>query len=102
MVEHHVANVNVIGSNPISRSKVLQQQKDDMTESRARYTSEEAALMVGNRFDLVLIAAQRVRELKRGHRSTLNTKAGPMVTALEEIEAGLVGREYLKRIRKNA
>ena len=94
--------MNVIGSNPISRSKVLQQQKDDMTESRARYTSEEAALAVGNRFDLVLIAAQRVRELKRGHRSTLVTKAGPTVTALMEIEQGLVGREYLKRIRKNA
>jgi DNA-directed RNA polymerase subunit omega len=72
-----------------------------MSQSRARYTSEEAALMVGSRFDLVLIASQRVRELKRGHRSLLNTKAGPMVTALEEIEAGLIGREYLKRIRKN-
>jgi DNA-directed RNA polymerase subunit K/omega len=32
----------------------------------------------------------------------LNTKAGPTVTALMEIEQGLVGREYLKRIRKNA
>jgi len=72
-----------------------------MSQSRARYTSEEAALMVGNRFDLVLIASQRVRELKRGHRSLLTTKSGPMVTALEEIEQGLVGREYLKRIRKN-
>ena len=70
-----------------------------MSESRARYTSEEAALMVGNRFDLVLIASQRVRELKRGHRSTLNTKAGPIVTSLQEIEAGLVGREYLKRVK---
>ena len=73
-----------------------------MSQSRARYSSEEAALAVGNRFDLVLIAAQRVRELKRGHRSMLTTKSGPMVTALEEIEKGLVGREYLKRIRKNA
>jgi DNA-directed RNA polymerase subunit omega len=72
-----------------------------MSQSRARYTSEEAANMVGNRFDLVLIASQRVRELKRGHRSMLTTKSGPMVTALEEIELGLVGREYLKRIRKN-
>ena len=70
-----------------------------MTESRARYTSEEAANMVENRFDLVLIASQRVRELKRGHRSTLNTNAGPTVTALMEIEKGLVGREYLRRIR---
>ena len=71
-----------------------------MTESRARYTSEEAALMVGNRFDLVLIASQRVRELKNGHRSLLNTKAGPVVTALQEIVAGHVGRDYLKRLRK--
>jgi DNA-directed RNA polymerase subunit omega len=70
-----------------------------MTESRARYTSEDAVNMVENRFDLVLIAAQRARELKQGYRSTLNTKAGTTVTALQEIEAGLVGREYLKRIK---
>ena len=70
-----------------------------MTESRARYTSEEAANAVGNRFDLVLIASARVRELKRGHMPRLSTKAGPTVTALQEIEKGLVGREYLKRIR---
>lgn len=69
-----------------------------MSESRVRYTSEEAVTQVGNRFDLVLIAAQRVRELKNGHRPKLTTKAGSTVTALEEIEAGLVGREYLKRI----
>jgi len=72
-----------------------------MSESRARYTSEEAALAVGNRFDLVLIASQRVRELKRGHQPKLVTKAGATVTALEEIEKGLVGRDYLKRIRKS-
>ena len=70
-----------------------------MTESRARYTSEEAALAVGNRFDLVLIASARVRELKRGHRAKLVTNAGPTVIALQEIEKGLVGREYLKRVR---
>ena len=71
-----------------------------MSESRVRYTSEEAVNQVGNRFDLILIAAQRVRELRSGHRAKLTTKAGPVVTALQEIEAGLVGREYLKRIRK--
>jgi len=69
-----------------------------MTESRARYTSEDAVSMVGNRFDLVLIASQRVRELRNGHRAKLTTKAGPVVTALQEIEKGLVGREYLKRL----
>ena len=71
-----------------------------MSESRIRYTSEEAVNQVGNRFDLVLIAAARVRELQRGHKPKLVTKAGPTVTALQEVEAGPVGREYLKRIGK--
>ena len=71
-----------------------------MSESRIRYTSEEAVNQVGNRFDLVLIAAARVRELQRGHKPKLVTTAGPTVTALQEVEAGLVGREYLKRIGK--
>jgi DNA-directed RNA polymerase subunit omega len=72
-----------------------------MTESRARYTSQEAADMIGNRFDLVLIASARVRELKRGHKSRLDkpVSAGPTVVALMEIEKGLVGREYLKQVR---
>jgi DNA-directed RNA polymerase subunit omega len=72
-----------------------------MTESRARYTSQEAADMIGNRFEMVLIATARVRELKRGYRTKLDkpTKAGPTVIALMEIEKGLVGREYLKQVR---
>lgn len=78
--------------------RLLTLMKVNMSESRARYTSEEAVNQVGNRFDLVLIAAQRVRELKRGYCPKLTTKAGTTVTALQEIEAGLVGREYLKRI----
>jgi len=67
--------------------------------SRARYTSEEAVSAVGNRFDLVLIASARVRELKRGYHPKVTTKAGYTVTALQEIEKGFVGRDYLKRVR---
>ena len=70
-----------------------------MSESRARYTSEEAVDQVGNRFDLVLIASARVRELKKGYMPKVTTKAGPIVTALQEIEKGLVGRDYLKRVK---
>jgi DNA-directed RNA polymerase omega subunit len=54
---------------------------------------------VGNRFDLVLIAAARVRELRRGHAKQVIGVNSPTITALQEIEKGLVGREYLKRIR---
>jgi len=64
----------------------------------ARITSQKAAEAVGNRFDLVLIAAARVRELRKGHKPKLETKNGPTITALKEIEKGLVGREYLKKV----
>jgi DNA-directed RNA polymerase subunit omega len=65
----------------------------------ARITSEKAALAVENRFDLVLIASQRVRELKRGAMPKIASKNGAVVTALREIEEGHIGRDYLKRIR---
>lgn len=66
----------------------------------ARISSEKAVNQVGNRYDLILIAAQRVRELRKGHRPKMTTKNGPVVTALNEIEEGLVGRDYLKRIKR--
>lgn len=65
----------------------------------ARITSQKAAEAVENRFDLVLIASQRVRELKRGAMPKVTSKNGAGVTALREIEEGHVGRDYLKRIR---
>jgi DNA-directed RNA polymerase subunit omega len=54
---------------------------------------------VGNRFDLVLVAAQRVRELKKGHRKLTSGNDGSIITALKEIEEGHVGAELLRRIK---
>ena len=65
----------------------------------ARITSQKAAEAVENRFDLVLIASQRVRELKRGAMPKVASKNGAVVTALREIEQGFIGRDYLKRIK---
>jgi DNA-directed RNA polymerase omega subunit len=56
--------------------------------------------MVGSRFDLVIIASLRVRELRKGHKSKITTNAGPVVTALQEIEKGYVGREYLRKVKR--
>ena len=61
----------------------------------AGLTSEDAVAMLGNRYDLVLVASQRVRELSRGHMPKVITNHGRVVTALLEIEAGHVGNEYL-------
>ncbi len=66
----------------------------------ARITSEDAVNAVGNRYDLVLIASMRARELKRGHAPLVNKVTGHTVTALREIEEGKVGRDYLKRLAK--
>lgn len=60
-------------------------------------TSQKAAEAVGSRFDLVLIASARARELKRGYKALVPNPTGYNVTALREVEAGFVGREYLKK-----
>lgn len=67
----------------------------DVRGRTAGLTSEHAVEALGNRYDLVLVAAQRARELRRGHAPKIVTKYGAMVTAILEIEAGLVGNEYL-------
>lgn len=66
----------------------------------ARITSELAVAKIGNRFDLILVASARARELKRGHMPLTTRKGGATITALREIEEGKVGREMLATYRK--
>jgi DNA-directed RNA polymerase subunit omega len=67
----------------------------------ARISSEAAVEAIGNRFDLVLAASQRARELKAGHAPRISEKGGPILTALREIEQGKYTlKEYLQSIPK--
>jgi DNA-directed RNA polymerase subunit omega len=66
----------------------------------SRYTSQAAVEMIGNRYDLVLIASIRARELKRGYKPLIDTVNKPIVTALNEIEQGKIGIDYLKKVKK--
>jgi DNA-directed RNA polymerase subunit omega len=63
----------------------------------ARVTVEGAVEKVGNRFDLVLIASRRARQIATGGKEPLveaeNDK--PTVLALREIEAGLITTEVM-------
>ncbi len=63
----------------------------------ARVTVEDAVKKVGNRFDLVLIASRRARQIATGGKDPLveveNDK--PTVIALREIEAGLITTEVM-------
>ena len=63
-------------------------------------TEKCVSMIGGNRFDLVLVAATRARELARQHRHAENkSQLNAPVSALLDIQEGRVGREYLKRIR---
>lgn len=54
----------------------------------------------GNRFNLVLIASTRAKELARHHRHAEGKgQLNAPVTALLEVQDGKIGQEYLARIR---
>ena len=54
----------------------------------------------GNRFNLVLIAAERSREIKRQNKdSDKREHVYSSVTALTEIQEGKIGEIYLKKIK---
>ena len=65
----------------------------------SRNSSEAAVQKIGNRFDLVLVAAARVRELKRGHAAKVSNAGGVSATVLKEIDEGKIGIYYLKKVR---
>ena len=75
----------------------VQTRQDALAYEATLGLSNEAAVeAVGNRYDLVLIGARRARELGRGDKPKIDgPKHGAVVTALKEIELGLVGRDYL-------
>ncbi len=63
----------------------------------ARVTVEDCILKVPNRFDLVLLAAQRARELSSGATTTLDREndKNPVI-ALREIAEGAIDVEELR------
>ena len=63
----------------------------------ARVTVQDAVEKVGNRFDLVLVAARRARQMQVGGKDPLVPEENdkPTVIALREIEEGLVTNQLL-------
>ena len=72
----------------------------------ARVTVQDAVDKIGNRFDLILTAARRARQLQLHQSEPLVPKDNdkPTVIALREIEKGLVtekmmdAKEYLEAV----
>ncbi len=65
----------------------------------ARLTVEDCLPHVGNRFDLVLLAARRARQIAMGSRPLLDEEGDKAtVLALREIAAGKMSTEILEAI----
>jgi DNA-directed RNA polymerase subunit omega len=56
----------------------------------ARITIEDCLEHVDNRYELVHICTKRARQLFRGAKAIVESKNGPVVTALREIAAARV------------
>jgi DNA-directed RNA polymerase subunit omega len=56
----------------------------------ARITVEDCLARIPNRFELVVVAARRAKELLQGARPLVKSENKEVVTALREIAAGKV------------
>jgi DNA-directed RNA polymerase subunit omega len=69
----------------------------------ARITVEDCLDRVGNRFALVILASQRTRHLKEGHKAVVECKNKEEITSLREIADGYVSfEENLADVLKGA
>lgn len=69
----------------------------------ARITVEDCLQVVNNRFELVMMAAKRARQLAGGVEPRLdNSEANdkPTVLALREIAAGVVDADFIDAVEK--
>lgn len=77
---------------PLKRFPILIKNK------MARVTVEDCLKKIPNRFEMVLCAAYRARQLNEGHAPRVDAKDKQTVIALREIAQGSVSREVLERV----
>ena len=68
----------------------------------ARITVEDCLEVVGNRFELVMMAAKRARQLSKGEPPTIeaDSEDKPTVLALREIAARRIDQAMIDRIEQ--
>lgn len=60
----------------------------------ARITVEDCLDRIPNRFELVLVAARRAKQLLKGARPLVDANNKEVVKALREVASGQVGMRY--------
>lgn len=64
----------------------------------ARITVEDCLKTIPNRFEMVLAATYRARQLVQGHTPRVESKDKPTVTALREIAEGMTDKDMLSKV----
>ena len=64
----------------------------------ARITVEDCLKTIPNRFELVLAATYRARQLVQGHSPRVESRATAPVVALREVAAGVTDRDMLTKV----
>ena len=101
VVSRESHKLQIVGSTPTPATNNKKADMKVRTLSRGPSIDTEKCVenVGGNRFDLVLIAAVRSRELARKHKNAeLTTQMNAPVAALLDIQTGLVGKEYLRKV----
>jgi len=89
------------GSIPLLRSilKKEDMKKPSKLSRGTEIDTDQCVANVGSRFDLVLIASARAREIAKKHRDDGNTSSSNFcVSALLDVQSKSVGREYLNKV----
>ena len=64
----------------------------------ARITVEDCLKTIPNRFELVLAATYRARQLVLGHSPRVESRDKATVVALREVAAGVTDRDMLTKV----
>ncbi|WP_114689773.1 DNA-directed RNA polymerase subunit omega [Polynucleobacter necessarius] len=64
----------------------------------ARITVEDCLKTIPNRFELVLAATYRARQLAQGHSPCVESRDKATVVALREVAAGVTDRDMLTKV----
>lgn len=64
-------------------------------------TTEECTKVIPNKYEMIIMAAARARELERGATPMVEGDNKLCVTAMKEIAAGLVDREVMFRVKND-
>jgi DNA-directed RNA polymerase subunit omega len=64
----------------------------------ARITVEDCLKTIPNRFELVLAATYRARQLVQGHAPRVDAKDKATVVSLREVAAGVTDRDMLTKV----